>query len=263
LIIWRAPWELDYKWKANKVYLDLHDVPNPMEFTPERLKNVDKIFVKSKFHRNLIPHVPDEKIKIISNGVDKSMFIWGRLKRDKYKFIYSSSYDRGLEWILKYGWKIIKKELPKATLDIYYGWNLFDVVHSNNPERMAWKKEMVKLMKQPGVKEHGRVGQQKLIKEKFRSSIHYYPTDFEEIDCISVRESALAGCVPMMSNYAALKEKPYGIKISGDIRAEEFHKKFARQAIKMIKTGEIDNYREKGIKLAKKETWKEIAKQWI
>jgi len=263
LIIWRAPWEMDYKWKANKVYLDLHDVPNPMEFTQERLKNIDKIFVKSKFHRNLIPHVPDKKIKIVTNGVDENMFKWNKIKRDKYKFIYSSSYDRGLEWILKYGWKIIKKALPKATLDIYYGWNLFDAVHRNNPERIAWKREMIKLMKQDGIKEYGRVGQGKLIKAKYKANVHYYPTDFEEIDCISVRESALAGCVPMMSNFGALKEKPYGIKISGDIRSEEFHKKFANEAVKLIKTGEIDKYREEGIKLASKETWKEIAKQWI
>lgn len=262
LIIWRAPWELDFPYSAKRIWLDLHDVPLVGDFTQDRLKRVDKIFVKSKYHRELLPHVPDDKFAIITNGVDKE-FAKIKAKRNKYRLIYASSYDRGLEWILRWGWPIIKKELPKAELHIYYGWNLFDAVNRNNPERMAWKKEMIKLMNQSGVAEHGRIGHKDLLKEKAKSTIHYYPTDFEEIDCISVRESALVGCVPVMSHYAALKEKPYGIRIKGNPRTREFHEKVAKEIVRLIKTGEIEKCREEGKKLAKKETWDKIAEQWL
>ena len=161
--------------------------------------------------------------------------------------------------MLKWGWPIIKKALPKATFDICYGWNLFDAVHRNNPERMMFKKELIKLMAQEGVKEHGRIGHSQLIKLKFKASIHYYPTDFEEIDCIAVRESAMAGCVPIISDYAALAEKTYGVKISGNPRTKEFQEKAARKAIQLIKSGEIEKYRENK---PLHETWEEIAKQW-
>ena len=56
--------------RAKKRYVWLHDVVNSTDFTTERLSNVDKIIVLSKFHRECIPNVPDEKIMISSNGVN-------------------------------------------------------------------------------------------------------------------------------------------------------------------------------------------------
>ena len=39
----------------------MHDALPPGEFTKERVERVDKIFVKSNFHRSLYPEVPDDK----------------------------------------------------------------------------------------------------------------------------------------------------------------------------------------------------------
>jgi glycosyltransferase involved in cell wall biosynthesis len=262
LILWRSVTLLDVPYKANRIWLDLHDVPNPNEYTAERIENVDRIFVKSNYHRSLISHVPDHKFSVITNGVDVK-YKNKRGKRDPYKLIYASSYDRGLEQMLAVGWPIIKKEVPEATLDIYYGWNMFDAVHRNNPERMQWKKKMRELMSQDGVTEHGRIGHEELMEKKAISSIHYYTTDFEEIDCISVRESALVGCIPVTTDYAALKEKPYGVKIPGDPRSRETQEKAAEEIIKLLIKGIPDNTRNDAIVLASKESWKEVADQWI
>ncbi len=261
LIIWRAPFELDYKWKAKKVYLDLHDVPNPLEFTPERLKNVDKIFVKSNYHHSLLPNVPDGKFVIISNGFDKGLAKWNHAKRDPYHLIYASSYDRGLEQMLAFGWPLIKQAIPQAQLHIYYGWQLFDAVHRNNPERTMWKQRLIDLMSQPGVTEHGRIGHEKLIEIKSKSSIHYYATNFEEIDCISVRESAAVGCVPVTTKYAALKEKSYCVTVEGDPNSKETQEAVAKNIVSMIKNGFEEmrmDFREK----ARKENWRVIAEEW-
>lgn len=70
LIIWRNPGVLDNVIKANKILLDLHDVSSNLEFTPERLKKIDKVMVKSAYHRKNIPNVPDEKVMILGNGID-------------------------------------------------------------------------------------------------------------------------------------------------------------------------------------------------
>ena len=67
-----------------------------------------------------------------------------------HKLIYASSYDRGLQHLLKI-WPEVVKKYPDATLDVFYGWNLFDTAFRNNPERMNWKDRMNEQMKSIGV----------------------------------------------------------------------------------------------------------------
>ena len=67
-IQWRG-WGLATKVKANKFLVDLHDVFNGIDIGEEDLKKIDKLMVKSKFHRDLAPTIPDYKFAIISNGI--------------------------------------------------------------------------------------------------------------------------------------------------------------------------------------------------
>lgn len=69
LILWRSPHLLDRKIKAKKLFMDLHDVASQMDWTDERMKLIDKVFFKSKYHRVQIPKLPDSKAVIISNGL--------------------------------------------------------------------------------------------------------------------------------------------------------------------------------------------------
>lgn len=66
-IQWRDG-SLSDKISAKKFYVDLHDVTNAANFSG-RLNTIDAIFVKSQAHRNLLKGVPDNKIRIISNGI--------------------------------------------------------------------------------------------------------------------------------------------------------------------------------------------------
>ena len=61
---------LDRDVSAENIYMDLHDVPSPLDWTPERIEAVDKVFFKSNMHRELLPNVPDDKCVVISNGID-------------------------------------------------------------------------------------------------------------------------------------------------------------------------------------------------
>jgi tetratricopeptide (TPR) repeat protein len=69
LIFWRSPHLLDLDIKANNLYMDLHDISDPTQWTSERINKVDKVFFKSKWHRTNIPQLPDSKAVVISNGV--------------------------------------------------------------------------------------------------------------------------------------------------------------------------------------------------
>jgi tetratricopeptide (TPR) repeat protein len=70
VILWRNIWYLDQDIKAKKIYLDLHDVAANPDFTPERIKKLSGVFFKSKFHRSMVPNVPDNKAFVIGNGIN-------------------------------------------------------------------------------------------------------------------------------------------------------------------------------------------------
>lgn len=261
-IIWRNETVLNSPCKAKRVFLDLHDVPAASEYTEERLKKVDKIFVKSAYHRSLLPNVPDEKFVIIPNGIDLDL-LPAKIEKKGHKVIWSSSYDRGLQPALEIGWPIIKAAVPDAEFHIYYGWNLFDTVHRHNPERMVWKAKMEELMKQPGVFHHGRVPQKELIQAKSEALVHFYPSTFEEIDCIGVRESAAVECLPITTNYAALKNRPYCIVTEGNPLKKETQSSVAQKAAAHLgDLADIPTKRALFKQLAQKESWPNIAQLW-
>lgn len=257
IINWRNP-DLTHL-KANKKILDLHDVPSYIDFNPTILKAIDHILIKSEYHKRLITE-PEarEKCVVISNGYTPYAV---EQNHDNKKIIYSSSYDRGLEYLLKWGWPIVKKDHPDAELHIYYGWNTFDVMTRGNPERRMWKEKMLELLKQEGVYEHGRIDQKKLLQEKAKAKIHWYPCTFEEIDCISVRESAAVGCIPVVTDYAVFTEKPYVIMGGQNPRDKRTQEDLAKKVSELLgqDTKEISKAQKK---LASQETWENVSRQW-
>ncbi|MGV2390205.1 MAG UNVERIFIED_CONTAM: hypothetical protein LVR29_23960 [Microcystis novacekii LVE1205-3] len=46
-------------------------------------------------------------------------------------------------------------------------------------------------------------------------AIHYYGCTYREIDCISVRESAVVGCLPVVNGFAVFREKDYCVEGGG------------------------------------------------
>lgn len=264
LILWRDPVMLDTPFQANHIWLDLQDIPEPVDYTQNRVENVDKIFAKSQYQRGLLPHIPDDKFVILSNGVDKRLLEWSNCEKDPYKLIYASGYGRGLEPMLMYGWQIIRQAIPDAQLHIYYGWDSYDISFGNHPQYSMWKQKMIELMSQPGITEHGRVGQEELIREKSTSAIHYYAATLAEIDCISVRESAMVGCVPVTTNYAAFKEKDYCVKVSGIPSDSATQEAIANKVVELLKhPQQLEEIRQTSKELVRSSTWDTIAQLWI
>lgn len=261
LISWRYPELFDLKIDAALKCLDLHDVMSPHDFPKERQERIDKIFVKTKYHRTLFPNVPDEKFVVISNGIDLDRFT-KNIERQEGRCIYSSSANRGLDIILK-NWPKIRAEVPKAELHVYYGWKTFYELEKHNPERVKWMRKVQEDMKQPGIIDHGRVGQAELAEEMMKSDIWLYPTYFEEINCITALENQAAGCVPVVTNYAALVETvaDSAYKVRGDIHNPKVQEQWVTQAIQALKENKEQLRKElKGF--AKSYSWSEIAKQW-
>lgn len=281
LIGWRNIGFYSQKWNAKKTYLWLHDVQNPMEYTKERVDNIDKIFVLSEAHKATVINdwnkewLPDSKFLLTGNGIDvaevlqveKKMKEEGLVK-DTKKIIWTSSYDRGLEHLLNM-WPGIIKEVPDATLEIFYGWNLFDKVNWNNPERQAWKDKIDKLMGQKGITHHGRVGQDRILEETYKAGLWAYPTHFYEISCITAMKCQAMGAIPVVTNFAALKETvQHGVRINvenGDIYEDEIAHEYKKQLIKMLKSSSLmlKDVRDPMVDWARnKFSWSHIASGW-
>lgn len=179
------------------------------------------------------------------------------------KLLYTSSYDRGLEHLLAL-WSQIRAKHKNATLDIAYGWDTFNALAANNPERMAWKEEMVKLMQQDGITDHGRIGKAELTKLQEKCGILAYPSHFFEIFCIGVVEAQLRGCVPVTTSIGALPEtNKNGIVVNGDITKLETQKEYLKQLLSLMNNEDLrKSLSEAGKAWAKKYDWKQIAHKW-
>lgn len=262
LIGWRNVLFFEEKYKAKKTYLWLHDVPDAMMFTQKRLDNITKIMCLTYAHRQLLPNIPDDKFFITSNGfVEEHPDI--KPTNDPKTLIWTSSYDRGLNHLLDM-WPAIKKAVPDAKLNIFYGWQLFDLAYQNNPERMAWKKKIEEQMKYDGITHGGRLLQADLEKEIKKAGIWAYPTDFFEINCISGLKAQAFGAKPVVVNYGALKETVrFGDKVEGDIWDQETKDIYRDTLIKALTNPQSEQEKKEMMKTIKDiYTWEAIAKDW-
>jgi len=239
-VIWRHPQLTKYEINADKLIVDLHDVIPEGEFTPDRLNRIYKIFVKSKFHRSLYPNIPDEQIAIMPNGIDPTIFknrcctkcdpefrgfydkddkcinrdcschTYAAIsKRDPRLLINTSSADRSLEAFLDC-FAEIKKQVPDAKAKWAYGWGVWDATHASDLKKMQWKAAMQARMKDLGVEELGRLSHGEIAKLYLTANIFGYPSEFAEIDCISLSKAMAAGAIPITTDFAAMGEKKHG-----------------------------------------------------
>jgi glycosyltransferase involved in cell wall biosynthesis len=178
--------------------------------------------------------------------------------------IYSSAYYRGLECLLNM-WPEIKKAVPGATLEIFYGWQSWIAFQGED----AMYHRIVKLLedlKDQGVTEHGRVSHLQLQEEMEKSSVWLYPTEFQEIHCITALKQNLAGNKIVCTDVAALKETagPNATFIETDRLYSDGYSqgKFVKAAIDALKTSLTEEQIKTQQDWAKKFTWNNVAKQW-
>jgi len=272
LILWRSIGFVDVSPKAKFIMLWMHDIPNNPDFTEERVGRLNKIAVLSEYHKSLlrmqldngtfIP-IPENKIFLTANGIDLIPPI-NKWKGDTKKMIYCSSPDRGLVYLLR-NWPIIKEKVPDATLDIYYGFDIFDRIFANNPGRQEWKHKVLAMTKQSGITYHGRVGHKELQDAFGKSGAWAYPTDFGEISCINAMKAQALGAIPVVTNFAALQETVRnGMKVDVDITTEEGQKEYVTALVKMLKHPKHQQeIRASMMPWAREKfQWEDIAKDW-
>jgi glycosyltransferase involved in cell wall biosynthesis len=214
VILWRTYGfycYLPFNLKAKNIYWDLHDNFANQDMIKSLYtkygKKITKVLVKSEYHKSEFENyfkikLNDNQYSIIPNGIkiDKFSVNTENLIRNPYRFCYVSYYTRGLQHIIPGIWDYIKEKEPRAELHLYYG---MDMITDNEV-----KKIFQDLMKYKGVIDHGRQPIEMIVREKYMSSFQLYITNtISEIDCISIKESLVTGCIPLISNFGVFSER--------------------------------------------------------
>jgi glycosyltransferase involved in cell wall biosynthesis len=174
------------------------------------------------------------------------------------KVIYASAYYRGLEVLLNM-WPAIRKECPKAELNIFYGWGSWDALEGANGVEL--KKNIIgklEALKDQGVTEHGRISHKQLAKEFNKADVFAYPTEFPEIHCITALKAQEASCYPVVTNVGALQETVQcGDKIEGkNIYSNQYSQsKFIKAVVSALKE------KKKGTPVPNCD-WQDVATKW-
>jgi hypothetical protein len=87
----------------------------------------------------------------------------------------------------------------------------------------------------------------------------YYSNTSAETDCISIRESICAGCIPILSKFNVFGERK-GIHLDGDPNNEEDMKRVALSIVELVDNKDLSALREQH--MGNETTWKEIALAW-
>lgn len=253
MIGWRNNIFSMYDFKTHYRYVWLHDVVQ--KGSVDDHSKYDGVIVLSEFHKSLLPKcIPESKIIVSSNGIELGDL--PNITREPFRMIYTSSYDRGIEHLLR-RWSEVKTAVPQAELHIFYGWNNYEKLAKEGVVDNNFMIEMKELMKQDGVYEHGRVGHEELHKEFLKSRIWVYPSHFNEISCISAMKAQALGCIPVCTDKAALAETvKSGVIIHGSAEEKSVMDKFIEKLIYTL------NKNSEWTPLSFDFSWMKVANQW-
>ncbi len=266
VVLWRLSGVLcflPFDISVKKLYVDYHDnrYNYPIDYLSLVTKKVDKVFFKSNYHRKCYieqtkHNVDDSNSLIIPNGIRINDFKDIDEHRNPYRFCYCSCYTRGLMEILAFMWPVIYQMEPRAELHVYYGMN-----HVPDEQFMQ---TMQMMLSQPGVMDHGRMPVEMIAREKSMSTFHLYITETEaEIDCISIRESLVAGCVPLLSNFGVFADRD-GLHFDIKKSDPSTYENTARNIVKIMHNRDfVDLCRENFKKSKTIVGWNDVADDWL
>ena len=273
-ILYRCPPVIDIfspieQRKDQQIWFMMQDWEYP-NWTEERIHNCDRIMTLSQAHgRYTIEREPliAKNLWLTSNGIKIDLIEETekrKIKRNPYRIMHASSPDRGLKQAL-ISFAKAKRFVPELEFHAFYGFN--------NLEKLAKTSRPIKLiiadlknrLNQPGVFFHGRVSQNELYEEWFKSGIYIYETNFFETSNIASMEAQACGAVPVYSPiFAQYENIKWGVPIQGDSYDAETNSRFAEELARVASRPQIqESIRPEMMAWARKRfDWEVFVTQW-
>jgi glycosyltransferase involved in cell wall biosynthesis len=259
-VCWRMPKTAAFfRQFAKKVYLWPHDLCAE-QYTQVEILGFNEVLWLSRSQREQWLSINPEFVgfqKIFGNGINPEQFDEVAERKNPYSCIYASSYTRGLHVLLDI-WPIVKRQFPRATLDVYYGWQKWGLLSLQEESKM---KAQIRSMAFLGVREHGLVGHEELNRAYGTASFWTYPCTalVAETFCISALRAQFAGAVPVVIKGSALEET---VRFGYFCRETEEY--LATLLDAMSHAGEIslDMRRSQREFILQEYTWERMAAKW-
>ena len=235
-----CPYPIEAKLICWDVYDNFIHNETLIEFWKLYGHKINKIFLKSNFHKIEFNHYlkifDNQTIEIIPSGLRIYEFSNNleNIPRNPYRFCYTTYYDRGLEFIITGIFSVIKKIEPRAELHIYGG---LDMIVDQE-----YKNKMLNLFTLEGVCDHGAQPVEIIAREKYMSSFELYVSNIiNEVDCVSIRESVIAGCIPLLANFGVFMERE-GYKFDMNHEDSKIMQRVALFILQLIKDQNALNF---------------------
>ena len=255
-------WRHNFKLTDAPTFLWCHDL-----FTPgaENTAQYLKLLCLTPFHKNYsmaTQGIPEDKIYLTRNGIKPERFSDGPWEKDPFKFIFSSSPDRGLDRAMKVLDRV-REKYPQITLHIHYG-----VEHLDKYGLKSLREKLQFMMneRKDWIVYHGATQQDKLMKNFKSAAYNIQPSDWVETSCLTALELACCGVYPIfrkvggvVDTLAEIEKAGMATLVDSDCITEAQHDLYAQEVIKAI-----EEERYKRVKVdAEQFNWKYVAEQWL
>jgi glycosyltransferase involved in cell wall biosynthesis len=227
LIIFRSPNERAVNAKGKKVWWSM-DQQTVGDFR-KLSEQVDKIVTISPRHNQYFKDTYG-----ITKGIsiDLPVRTWEyktEVEKVSHRCIFTSIPDRGLDEL--HGiWPLIQREVPDASLVITSDWRLWvdwQTEDAIRPRRLSWAKH-------PNVEYRAAIKRSDLVQLQLSADMHLYPNIYDELFCISVAESQVAGAFPVTSDIGALATTNMGRVIHGHPQDPAWVEVFVKNAVELL-----------------------------
>lgn len=227
LIIFRSPNPLVNNARGKKIWwsCDQFTVGDFKAFS----QAVDKIVTISPYHSEYFRNMYGISDTV---SIDIPVRTWEYSKNPEkvvHRCVFTSIPDRGL-LPLNAAWPLILREVPDASLVITSDWRLW-VDWANEDMVRPYK---LAFARQPGITYLGATKRQRLIDEQSKAQVHLYPCQYEELFCISVAESQVAGAFPITSDMGALRTTNMGRTLHGNPSDPQWIDLFVKNAVEFL-----------------------------
>ena len=187
--------------KSNKTYKILwahhaYDQPVFLNFNHEIVNHIVTPSHWAKEQLIKFHHVPENKITVISNGVNDIFTYSGNKTKT---FIHTSIPYKGLELMPSIIRRIHTKH-PDAKFKIFSSMSLYGPL--NDPYIELYDE----LKKLPNVEYSAAVNQEELVEHYQDAAFFIHPNIWEETFCVSMTEAMRCGAYPIITNIGALSE---------------------------------------------------------
>jgi hypothetical protein len=230
IVLWGPSALLDnfqYKPQARAILLALEEAEDASFVCSRAVKDmVNKIVVKSAYHRSLYNCYTWSKFEVIPSGLPAALFVGPNrmLSRDERRVLITE-YSDALVPFIQHAWIRIRAEFPDAQLHIW---------ESPGDDKKKVMPLLLALTKDKGVALHGMQDLEGMIKERFMSRCQVYLEDYDQVSCEAVRLSALAGCIPIMPERGVYTELR-GINVAGPVNKPEVLMEYAKAISTLFK----------------------------